>query len=108
MQLTIRLSDDASAIAFVDRNDDTLHVVKVTGQSARHVTSCFVHVHQLSLDDGLDLRCGGRVIQLKAADGTLVYFVLGSGTVDNVCQAVDYSSELSRALSLRKLLAAHV
>ena len=98
MQLRVRISDDKKYIVYVDKQDDTLHIAKVTDNTVTHMVSCHTHMPKLSLSHGLDIRYYGRVLVLRSEEGVVPFALRDGGDIYR--GDVSHQSEILRALSL--------
>ncbi len=97
MRLHVRFSDDCDHVVFVDKMDDTLHVVRMNQDGGCDViASCFTHAPQMNFYDGLTLRQEGHVIVIRSGNNVIVLRLLTRGSQVNA----QYESEAERALSL--------
>ena len=103
MHLHVRFTDDHQHVIFVDRADDTVHVVKITGHSFKHVVSCFTHEPKMDFFNGVTVRLNGKVIVFKKKDTVSTFLRLFSTDELPKLRAnknFKYTSEYSRALAL--------
>ena len=99
MQLQVRISDDKKYVVLLDVNDDTLHVIKMAGQSAKHLATCFTHAPDLSTISGFSLRQSGRAILVRGEIPGLLIIRDPSEEVKEKGK-LKYHSETQRATSL--------
>ena len=98
MRLHVRLSDNKKHVVFVDKYDDTLHLVAMDSDSFIPLASVFTHAPWMDFFSGLSLRVQGRVIMIKAGQGDNVIFLRIMDEGDKKLH--QYMGEAERALSL--------
>ena len=98
MRLHVRFTDDCKHVVFIDRVDDTLHVVHMNQDNFLTIASCFTHAAKMNFFGGLTLRQKGHVIVISSAEGEAM-IVLRLLDEQNK-EMVQYGSETERALSL--------
>ena len=98
MRLHVRFTDDCKHVVFIDRVDDTLHVVRMNQDTFQIIASCFTHAPKMNFFRGLTLRQKGSVIVITSAESeaTIVLRLLDKEKKG----IVQYGSETERALSL--------
>ena len=65
MRIHARICEHKCYIAFIDQQNDTIHVVKMSGQALQPLVSCKAHVPKMPAHGGFTFRHNGRVICLK-------------------------------------------
>ena len=96
MQLQARISDDNKFLVFLDKQDDTLHVVQLLETGSTHVVSWFNHLPNIPVSQGLIIRQSGRLVVLKSGTN-LMFFVIRDCSAPS---PLAYNSEAERAASL--------
>ncbi len=97
MRLHVRFTDTCSHVLFIDKVNDTLHVVRLEEDGRfSHIGSCFTHAPKMKFYEGLTLRQKGQVIVITSAaeEGVIIVRLLDSEV------KIQYGSETERALSL--------
>ena len=98
MRLHVRFTDDCKHVVFIDRGDDTLHVVHMDQDTFQTIASCFTHAPKMNFFGGLTLRQKGHVIVISSAEGEAIIVLR---LLDKEKKGmVQYGSETERALSL--------
>ena len=98
MRLHVRFTDDCKRVVFIDRVDDTLHVVHMNQDNFRTVASCFTHAPKMDFFGGLTLRQKGHVIVITSAEGEVVIVLRLLDKQKK--EMIQYGSETERGLSL--------
>ena len=98
MRLHVRFTYDCKHVVFVDRMDDTLHVVHMNQDNFRTIASCFTHAPKMNFFGGLTLRQKGHVIVITSSEGEAIIVLRLLDTQKK--EMVQYGSETERALSL--------
>jgi len=95
----VRLSDDSKYVVFLDRQDNSLHVVHLdpVKWSVRQVASCFTHAQSGAR---LTLRCGGRVAAINDDSQRICLLAIAENADCHDDEQVDYTSERNRAVSI--------
>jgi hypothetical protein len=101
----LRVSFAPGHVIFVDKADDTVHVVKVSApfRSFRHLVSCFTHAPAMDFLRGIIVRMSGKVIELrqKGRPPTVLRLLNDQDVLRlNRMKSLKYTSEYSRALAL--------
>ena len=98
MRLHVRFTDDSKHVVFIDRVDDTLHVVQMNQDTFQTIASCFTHAPKMNFFGGLTLRQKGQVVVITSAEGEAIIVLR---LLDKEKKGmVQYGSETERALSL--------
>ena len=113
MRLHVRFTDDCCHLVFIDRVDDTLHIVRMLKSMPNSnnedggdfcfqtIASCFTHAPKMNFFGGLTLRQKGHVIVIRSATGeALIVLRLLDDPKGKKKEQIQYGSEIERALSL--------
>ena len=111
MRLHVRFTDDCRHLVFIDRVDDTLHVVrmlrnKLPGKNQNDdfrfqtIASCLTHAPKMNFFGGLTLRQKGHVIVIRSATGEALIVLRLLDSEKKNKEQIQYGSEIERALSL--------
>lgn len=102
MQLQIRISADKSKLIFVDKENDSLHIIKIDGKESAPVATCYTHAPLMPSLGGIELRNNGEALVLyEKGHKVLGVFLLMEA--ESASRPLSYASEMDRALSLMGL-----
>ena len=98
MQVQARISSCGSYIVVVDKQDDSLHVVRISESGANVVCSCRAHAPKLAPTDGLTLRRQGQVVAIQNGNR---FILLAFPKLKELKQeSLDYGNDYDRAFCL--------
>ena len=100
MNLRIKFSDDMRYVVFIDKMDDTLHVIQMEGGSFVYIAACYTHSPKMQMFNGLVLRQFGRVIMIRSQDAALILLKIQDNAQSDDRYTISYESEMERALTM--------
>ena len=64
-EMIARISNDNKYLVYVNKTEDTLHLMHISGGKLKPVASCYAHAPDILPEQGLSFRCNSSVVLLK-------------------------------------------